>query len=100
MTIEEFYDPKEMRLNQTAEGLSLFVSVVGDAVALLLRLPPERRDAKALRFLLEGAYKTLVKQESVAEIPRRFVRALLDNLLKRIEDFDSVQGSIPDGGDS
>ena len=31
MSIEEFYDPNEMHLNQIAEGIILFRAVVGDA---------------------------------------------------------------------
>ena len=91
MSIEEFYNPNEMHLNQIAVGVSLYGAVVGDALALLLRLPAERRDATALGFLLDGAYSSLVEQESVAEIVRRFVRTLLDNLLNRIEDFDAAE---------
>ena len=90
MSIEDFYDPKEMRANQIIEGLDLFATVVGYALVDMLRSPPQQRDEATLLSLLEDRYQRHVERESVTERSRLWVRALLNVLQNRIkEDFDA-----------
>lgn len=90
MSIEDFYNPNEMHRDQVAEGIRLFVAVVGDALALSQRFPRGSRYQALLRSLLEGAYRDLVDQEHVADSVQRFVRTLLNTLLERIEESTTL----------
>ena len=87
MSFEDLYDFKEMRRAQSAEGVSLFVAILGDSVAQLLRLAPEKRDETTLAFLLSGAYKTQAERESVADPVRDVVQGLLQRFAQRLDDY-------------